>query len=273
MIAQNARDIMSTLPGISIKSLQVRLCLPWVLALLLSALMHGQTPPASPEQTINKVFQMHESWGPALSSKGASITLKQTSREGQIFHYQIHAAGLPGNDTYSLVTWPIAQQEPKESLPGLKLDRNGTVICPSEPSPCQGKPGGPIDFAVSAGKGAPVRIGLLSAKDDKVRAFTKIVPLPIQSSDKGCTLDAVLLAPYGRVVVVEGRGFARNAPLKIERTGAGERSTGDQKSTADGSYSEVVLPIKKGVESGQTTVKITAPACAPAVTFDWGARK
>jgi hypothetical protein len=199
--------------------------------------------------------------------------MKQTSREGQIFHYQIHAAGLPANDTYSLITWPIAQQDPKESLPGLRLDRNGTVICPAEPSPCQGKPGGPIDFAVSSGKGAPVRIGLLSAKDDKVRAFAKIVPIPIQASDKGCTLDVVLLAPYGRVVVVEGRGFAPNAPLKIERTGGGERSASNQKSTSDGRYSDVVLPVKKGVESGQTTVKIAAAACAPSVTFEWGARK
>jgi hypothetical protein len=110
-------------------------------------------------------------------------------------------------------------------------------------------------------------------EDSKLRAFAKIVPLPNEASNRGCTVEAVQLAPEGRFVLVEGRGFPPNAQLAIDRVGGGEHSTAKAKANSDGRYFDLILPFQKGQQSGTTTVKAEATGCAPSVTFDWGVRK
>ena len=247
----------------------------WFAAVVLSTPIFGQAPPAASEsgQTVDQVFRLHEAWGPEANSRNAAVSLREISRNGQMFLYRIYAVGLPAGDRYTFLTWPITKPGATEAVRGVRLDPSGLVVCPATPGPCPAKPGEPIEFAITVRKGVPVRIGLVSIEDSKLRAFAKIVPLPNEASNRGCTLTAVQLAPEGRFVVVEGRGFPPNAPLAIDRLSGAEHTSARARANAEGRYFDLILPFQKGRESGTTTVKAEAGACAPSLTFDWGARK
>jgi hypothetical protein len=208
-----------------------------------------------------------------MNSRNAAVALREISRNGEMFRYRIYAVGLPREDRYTFLTWPITKPGATETVKGVRLDPTGLVICPETPGPCPAKPGEPVEFAVTVRKGVPVRIGLVSMEDSKLRAFAKIVPLPNEASNRGCTLTAVQLAPAGRFVLVEGRGFPPSAQLAIERLSGDQHSSAKAKANADGRYFDLILPFQKGRESGTTTVKAEATGCTPSLTFDWGARK
>ena len=245
------------------------------LALILSAPIFGQAPPAtsSPQQTVDQVFQLHEAWGPQANSPNAAVSLREISRRGRMFLYRIYAVGLPPEDRYTFLTWPITKPGATEAVKGVRLDQTGLVVCPATPGPCPAKPGEPIEFAVTVLKGVPVRIGLVSMDNSRLRAFAKIVPLPNQASNRGCTLEAVQLAPEGRFVLVEGRGFPPNAQLAIDRLSGDEHTTAKAKATPDGRYFDLILPFQKGRANGTMSVTAEASGCTPSLTFDWGARK
>src|ERR1700720_2626724 len=198
-----------------------------LLASILSAPLFGQTSPATSDthQTVDQVFQLHEAWGPAANSPNAAVSMREISRNGQMFQYRIYAVALPHEDRYNFLTWPITKPSATEAVKGVKLDPTGLVVCPATPGPCPAKPGEPIEFAVTVRKGVPVRIGLVSMDDSRLRAFAKIVPFPNEASDRGCSLAAVQLAPEGRFVLVEGRGFPPNAQLAIDRLSGEEHSS------------------------------------------------
>jgi hypothetical protein len=247
----------------------------WCLALVLSAPIFCQAPPAgsNSQPTVEQVFRLHEAWGPGGSSRGAALSLREISRNGQMFLYRMYAVGLPRGDRYSFFTWPITKPSASEEVKGVRLDPTGLVICPVTPVPCPSKPGEPIEFFVTVGKGVPVRVGLVSIEDSKLRAFAKIVPLPNQASNRGCALEAVQLAPQGQFVLVEGRGFPPNAQLAIDRLSGDQHTTAKAKATKDGRYFDLILPFQKGRASGTMAVKTEAAGCTPSLAFDWGARK
>ena len=53
-----------------------------------------------------------------------------------------------------------------------------------------------IDIPFRPVPGEPVRLGVVS-QDGSVKAFAKIVPLPLQGEDKSCRVSAVLLTAGG----------------------------------------------------------------------------
>ena len=84
----------------------------WFLALVLSTPIFCQAPPAksNSQPTVEQVFRLHEAWGPGASSRGAALSMREISRNGQMFLYRMYAVGLPQEDRYSFFTWPITKE-------------------------------------------------------------------------------------------------------------------------------------------------------------------
>ena len=215
---------------------------------------------------------MHKGWSPKASTPQTSITLKETERSGSLITYRLYAIGLPRDQHYSLVSWPVTQREPGVLLSGVTVDGSGLAICAGKPGDCglPDKPDDPIDLKINPVKGEPFRVALISP-DGKTKAFAKAVPIPNQATDGGCSLQATLLLPGAVEVAIEGSGFAPNADLTLETNSSGERQSKKAKADSDGTYYSAILPYKQGESRGTAEVKIKSSSCSPAVSFDWGA--
>jgi hypothetical protein len=148
------------------------------------------------------------------------------------------------------------------------------------------QPEQPVEFAVTAAPGEPIRVALMS-EDRKHGAANNAIPFPVDNADKGCKLQVVLGMKDAALVLIEGTGFPPNTALKLDAiTGANTREL-HPKAAADGRIVVPVLTGAKGQTSGQTTVRFAGvnhtpslqtstappapdPDCAPAVSFPWG---
>jgi len=153
------------------------------------------------------------------------------------------AKGLPRESTYTLLQWPVTQKGPTENLRGVTLDESGQAVCAAKPGTCSpDKPDDPIDLVFNPVAGAPYRLALVSSQDKNIRALTKIVPVPIQAEDKGCTLQSVLLTPGAEFMAIEGSGFAPNHDVRLESESGKEHHGGTVRSDREGRLVTGIVP-------------------------------
>ncbi len=232
----------------------------------------GAAVPAGTEDAVSRLVKAHQAWGPAASTPNTSLTLKEASREGAIVRIRMYATGLPKEGTYTLMTWPVTQRGPVESLRGVTFNESGLAVCAGTPGTCAGdKPNDPIDVALRPIPGEPSRLALISA-DQSIKIFAKIVPNPLKGEDKGCSVEAVLLTPGSELVLIEGTGFPPNSDIVLDSESEGERHGGKAKTDADGRYVSGILPYKQGVARGTAKVNLKSAGCSPSVSFPWGKR-
>ncbi len=227
--------------------------------------------PADVQASVAQLFKMHEAWGPGLNSPNAAMTLKEISRSGQTIRYRIFASGLPREAVYTLVNWPVTFRSPVQALSGVTLDKTGLAICAGKPGTCGDPktPNDPIDLPINPAKGEPVRLGLISG--ETLKAFYKIVPVPIAGTDKTCRAEIVLLTPKAEAVLLEASGFRAQSPLKMLTESEGERHELSVMADATGNYKSMVLPFVQGKQHGTMHVTVSSDACSPALNFPWGA--
>jgi Cu2+-containing amine oxidase len=64
------------------------------------------------EEISQSLVKRHVAWQTKLSSTGASIEAKQVARRGSWVQYHLYVTGLPSDQLYAVVTWPVTQREP-----------------------------------------------------------------------------------------------------------------------------------------------------------------
>ncbi|HEX3661920.1 MAG TPA: hypothetical protein VHU89_10840 [Acidobacteriaceae bacterium] len=185
-----------------------------------------------------------------------------------------------------------------------KLTQPGAAAAPPAPAPSKDvpplppscaaatKPGQPIEIRAAVAPGEAVRVALVgdSQKDGKpvrMGAAASLVPFPIESKDKGCTLQVIRGMKNAAMVLVEGTGFPVSSPLKVDNVSDGQSRAFTVRTTPEGRFMMASLPGLEGHEEGDTTVHIggvdpapslktpeapaaAAPICDPSVTFHWG---
>ena len=242
-------------------------------SIALPALGQGTAAPSGTEDAVNRLVKAHQAWGPAASTPNTSLSLKEASREGSIIRIRMYATGLPKQGTYTLVSWPVTQRGPGESLRGVTFDESGLAVCAGTPGTCGSpdKPNDPIDLALRPVPGEPVRLGLVSM-EGSIKVFAKFVPLLLKGEDKGCSVEAVLLTPGAELVEIEGAGFPANADIAMDSDSEGERHNGKGKTDSNGAYTSAILPYKQGVTHGTAKVSLKSMGCSPSVSVPWGKR-
>ncbi len=231
----------------------------------------GDRKTSGPAETI---AAMHKSWGPKANSPGTDLRIEEASRSQvdghQVVKYRLIASGITSEKVYSLVVWPLNGQ-PTKALAGITIDSQGMAICPGRPGTCGSadKPDDPIELKVSGGLAEPKRFGLVSS-DQSIKVFAVVVPFPNRSTDHGCTLEEILLVPNSEAVILRGSGFAKGASLRIGADAEGENRDQMVKADDSGVYEMLLLPFKKGVAKGRTTVTFQSDSCSPMLSFDWG---
>src|SRR5260370_10090150 len=83
------------------------------------------------------VVNGHVAWRTKLSSTGASIQAKEVERQGSLVKYYLTVSGLPTDELYAVMSWPVGQQQPTTIMEGISIGKNGTLLCAGR-SPDQG---------------------------------------------------------------------------------------------------------------------------------------
>ena len=235
--------------------------------------LFAQTAPDT-EQLAQKFTRLHETWGAKASSPNMTLAIVEQSHANGVFRYRLQATGIPADTVVTLVAWPVTQREPSENLRGVTFNDAGVAVCAGRPGTCgdPAKPDDPIDIPFRPVPGEPVRLAVIS-QDGAVKAFAKIVPLPIQGEDKGCRVSATLLTPGAELLFVEGTGFAPNSELTMATESEGEKHDGKGKADAQGRYISAVMPYKQGLARGTVNIRLKTSACSPTVSVPWGKRQ
>lgn len=224
-----------------------------------------------PEQLAQQMSKLHEVWGPLASSPNVSLAFVEESRSGANFRYTLRATGVPPGAVFTLMSWAVTQRGPTEVLDGVTFDDKGVAICAGRAGTCgdPAVPNDPIHFPFRAVPGEPVRLGIISS-DSSIKAFAKIVPLPLQGEDKGCRVSATLLLQGAALLFVEGTGFAPNTEVTMSGNSEGEKHDSKEKVDAQGRFVSALMPAKAGITHGSIKIVVKSASCSPAVSVPWG---
>jgi len=242
-----------------------------LLPLCCSTLIYGQSDVETRAAEISQALaKAHVAWNTKLSSPGASVQVKEVARQGSTVQYHLYVSGLPSNELYTAVSWPVTQKEPSALMEGISLGKDGIVICAGRtPEQCgdSSKKDDPIEFTFNAAKGEPYRLALV-AGNNKVAVV--IVPDPIMAKDKGCALSVERLLPHFELAFFTGSGFPPNSDVSFESKSYEEKHPINAKADSDGKLQFILMPFVNGRHKGTTTVKSLGAACSLRIEFEWG---
>jgi len=240
------------------------------LLIFFPTLIHGQTDvEARAAETSQALVKAHVAWKTKLSSPGASVRVEEVEREGPIVRYNVYVSGLPTDELYSVLSWPVNQSKPSSLMEGVSVGKGGIVMCAGRtPEQCgdSSKKDDPIDFTFNPAKGEPYRIALTSGEH---RVAVVIVPNPIITKDKGCTLSVERLLPHFELAYFTGSGFPPNSDVSFDGQSYDEKHPVKTKADSEGNIQFALMPFVSGHDKGTTTIKGIG-TCAPSVKFDWG---
>ena len=241
------------------------------LLLCAATLVYGQTDvEARAGEASQALVKEHVAWETKLSSPGASIRAKEIGRQGSIVRYNLYVSGLPSEELYTALSWPVSQAKPSPIMEGVSLGKGGIVMCAGRTAEQCGdssKKDDPIDFAFDAAKGEPYRLALV-ARENKIAVV--IVPDPIRAKDKGCTLSVERLLPRFELAYFTGSGFPPSNDLSFESQSYDEKHPIKAKTDSEGNLQFALMPFVSGHQKGSTTVKGVGMNCSPSIKFEWG---
>ena len=224
-------------------------------------------------EMATNLMQAHIGWGPELNSPGATLAIKEIAREGGTVSLGLHATGLPKDKVYVLFQWPVTQVKPVPALRGVTFDDNGIAVCAGRPGTCgkADKPNDPIELTAVPALGEPFRFAVAAEDDPNIKAYAKVVPMPVEAEDKGCRLRGVVLMPHGLLIGVEASGYPADTVIDFHSDSAGEVQDSRPKTDAKGRYLTAVLPVKAGVAVGNVRIRASAGQCKPEISLPWTA--
>ena len=233
----------------------------------------GQQSQGSPDVAgpVQALVKQHEAWSEKNSTPGAFIRVKETGREGAVARFNFYVSGLPDDRVYNVVSWPIDQSQPATIMEGVSLGKDGIVSCTGrldgECSDPSGDKNNAVDFVFNSLTGEPNRLALIAGDQ---RAAVIVVPNPITSSDRGCTLSVKRLMPHFELAFFTGNGYEHDAKTTFQTDSYGEKHVVETTADHEGNVRFAVLPFVSGHQHGKTSIKAASLGCSPALTFDWG---
>jgi hypothetical protein len=195
--------------------------------------------------------------------------------DGHFTRFRVFAHGVPEGTQYTVALWKIGT--PVQNLQVIPspayVNRKGLLLT-RKPSADQediesAGEGLEFDIGIQAANGEPIRFALRS-KDSKVIVPGTLIAYPIESSDKGCRLSALLSAPDANIVLLTADGFVPNTDLIVKGDSAGEPKQSKHKTDANGHVQFGELPYVVGKEAGVLADTIETPDCSVSVQVPWG---
>lgn len=180
--------------------------------------------------------------------------------------YNLYESGLPKAKHYAL--WNLNLGLKPRQLTDAYLNDNGKVVNVLA-DVNRHVAEDPIDLVVFGGKGEPFQFAIISS-DGQFRAFTEIVPFPIEQTEGPCHLSAIEAGPNYSGVIMRLTGLQPNEELQINSQSDKQSAQSKSKADDQGRYNTVFFPIIKGMRSGIARFSLVSNSCKVHLEFPWG---
>ncbi len=224
------------------------------------------TPQAHAE--IDRRISFHRHWSEESNSKGAKLILKEIARgkvgEPIVVVYQMFISGTPLDQEYTIFTAPTMAS----SIDDIQIVGDPVHIAPDASAADRDNTTRQI-FVMDPAPGEPYRFGVMS-RNEAHKAFITVVPLPIESTDRGCKLSVVRLTKYFELAFLQAENFPPNVDVSFHSDSAGEVHDVVLKTNDKGYADGAILAVVKGKNKGKMVIQSALSACSPKVSFNWG---
>jgi hypothetical protein len=207
---------------------------------------------------------------------GISVETKEVARQGTsgrnlVVQYHIYLNGAPPEKVYTEGQLTVGSDELTPELEGISVGQKGLLICAGRNALQCGdaqRPDDPIEFTVQPLKGEPFRFAFVSG-DTKTKIGVMIVPDPVESRNKGCTLSAVRLNANFQLAFISGEGYPPDTDIHY-RFSSETESEKVIRSDAKGAIRLSMLATANGKKAGHAKFEILEASCAPKLSYEWG---
>jgi len=224
----------------------------------------------SAEQSSAQTVPSRDQWGEKFNSPGAKLSYNEIGRatiQGRtVITYNLFASGLPKGQHFVLCILNVGS-DPR-GVADAYLNDDGKVVNVLADA-AHHVAEDPINAKVFGGKGESVQFALIS-DDDQSRAFTQIVPFPLEETSGTCHLSLVETGPYYFGVLIRLTGLQPDEELSIEQRSENEGGQSKAKADAQGTYNAALLPFVKGKRSGKARFVVSGKSCKIGIEFPWG---
>jgi hypothetical protein len=224
----------------------------------------------SPKTSFAQTVPSRDQWGEKFNSEGAKMSYKEIGRATiqarTIITYNLFASGLRKDQHYVLCILNVGS-DPK-AVADAYLNGGGKVVNVMADA-ARHVAEDTINVKVFGGKGEPIQFALIS-DDDQSRAFTQIVPFPLEKTAGPCHLSLIETAPYYVGVLIGLSGFQPDEELTIEQQSENESGRLKAKADAQGMYNAALFPFVKGKRSGKARFEALGKSCKIGIEFPWG---
>lgn len=244
-----------------------------LLVVLLFACLDGQAKDKKEKKPdIEKTIRTILDWGEGgATTRGAKLELRPgppIKQNGVVYEILVpFASGLPTEQSYSILRWPINQDEPSVSHPAVYIAPDGRLCL--EAGKCHDEIGPYVQLGFNAASGEPFRTLMISS-DGKSSVAALIIPRPITSTDASCSLEVIRASPKFEAAIIRGKGFRPNERIKYTSNSAGEIVNATVAAEAGGNFNLVMAPFVKGKDEGTDEITFKGQNCVPKVAYHWG---
>jgi len=240
------------------------------------ALGYAQTPTQTAtkpdlSETVEHLMEAEASYE-KMQPNGTAIEAKEVSRSGEsgkdlVVGYHLFIRGVKAGTVFQEIDWPITAEQPAKSLAAVSLGADGILTCGGKtPEECGegNKPGEPINFVTHPKPGEPIR---LAFEAEGIKIGLVLVPDPIRSRDKLCTLEAVRLTPGFEGAYITGSGYPANNEVHYRMTPLSDKDL-VVKADAAGTIRTSVVLNPGGDGTGRTVkIKVNEQDCSPEISY------
>jgi hypothetical protein len=209
--------------------------------------------------------------GEQHNSTGATLGYKETERRllngKTVVAYNLFASGLPTDGQYALSTTIMGARPGK--IANVRVSEAGTIVNATADPEHNINAGDPFTILLLAPKGQPFQFAVVSA-DERLRAFTKIIPFPIEADAGPCHLSVEEIIPVYLGILLRVSGLQSNEAVVLKcncgRKGHETKGTADDK----GVFNAAVETGVKGKQSGTFEFELKAESCKIGMQIPWG---
>jgi hypothetical protein len=212
-----------------------------------------------------------DQWGEHHNSPGATLSYKETARSllngKTVVTYNLFASGLPTDGQYVLSTVIIGATPIK--VGEVRLTEEGKIVNATADPAHNIVAGEPFVINLLAPKGQPFQFAVVST-DERSRAFTRIIPFPIEADTGPCHLSVEEIIPAYAGILIHLSGLQSNETVVLKcncgKKGYETKGTADEK----GIFKAAVETGVKGKQSGTFEFELKAQSCKVGMQIPWG---
>jgi hypothetical protein len=197
---------------------------------------------------------------------------EQVTPEGGVAaRYRVFAEGAPENTVFGLRTWVVGKDISPDPHDIYVNGQGLLMIHKPKPEQEASFSAGDDEFHVmpTTGSAEPIRY-LLFSMDRRLEIYGTLVPHPVMSEDKGCSIEARIAQPDATAILIIVNRFEAKTKVPVVLESEGKIASEVLNTDANGHAVVADFPYVPGKAQGMLKVSAEGSKCLPSVVLPWG---